>query len=163
MFPRAAGGGARAVPAPSMGTAANPQRSTGHHTDSSCLLPPCSGALSTLGPPRQRLGPFLRTPQTCPHPSWHRSQRPDAARLSCLQTRRSTDGRVAPAGGWARRSSHDLIRPWAVGCTRAAEKAGRPGGAFGIGQAGTPTSLPWQRWKQGCPLSRRGPRGGAGG
>lgn len=103
---------------------------------------PALGHSAPLTPPRQRFGPFLRTPQTCPHPSWHRRQRPAAAGLSCLQTWRSTDGRVAPAGGWAKRSGHDLVRPWAVGCTRAVEAAGRPGGAFGIGQAGTPHPCP---------------------
>lgn len=51
---------------------------------------PAPGSLCPQSP-KHRLGPFLRTPQTHPHPLWHHRQRPITTWLSCLRTQQSTD------------------------------------------------------------------------
>jgi len=104
-------------------------------------------ALGTPDPPHGR-GPFPRTPQPCPHPSWQTR----CSRASCLRTRQS---------GWAR-GGHGPVHPRAAGCP------GQRRGPAGLGErsalAGLAPHIPALTASGAvlCPR-RRAPRGGASG
>lgn len=117
-------------------------------------------ALTTPEPPAHGLKPFLRTPQIRPHPLWHRRQRPAAAsRAACAHGEAQTGGWPPPVAGQGAAPVH----PRAVGWHQGSGGGQQAGGSVWHRRGQYPASLPWWRQERGCPLGRRGPRGGAGG